>query len=301
MAFEELKEKSYAIQFLAKQLVRGNLMLFLGAGTSKGFGLPNWLELVNELRIKVGLPSLTSSVSAEDLQRAADEVLDKLQDTKILINEIRSILYRDKDELDVKLAYENHLLIAISSLLIGSKRGHVRNVITLNYDSMLEWYLQLYGFMVSSIYEIPTLEGSEDVRIFHPHGFVPHPSVGKTTSNFIILGLHDANKRLGNPYDPWFEKIRTLLESSTCLFIGLSGQTLSDRVIASLLANTGEKLKGQRPLGIWVSKEPLVESKIKEYERNNIYPIELTDVYEITEFILNISQEALKITLKKNK
>ncbi len=301
MAFEEFKVKKLAINFLAKQLIKGNLTLFLGAGTSKGFGLPNWLELVNGLREKVGLKKIVDYTTAEDLQNAADEVLDILKDNQILIEEIRQILYEGKNELDVKLAYENHLLVAIASLMIGSKRGHVKNVITLNYDSMLEWYLQMFGYMVNSIYEIPTLEGSEDVKIYHPHGYVPHPMISKISSNFVILGLHDANKRLGNPHDPWFEKTRSLLESSTCLFIGLSGQTLSDRVIAPLLASTGEKLKGKRPLGIWISKDKLTDNKIKQYERNNIYPIEIQDVYEITEFILKISQEALKLTIQNQK
>ncbi|RNC86262.1 MAG: hypothetical protein ED556_08165 [Winogradskyella sp.] len=298
MAFQELKEKDFAIKFLAKQLIKGNLTLFLGAGTSKGFGLPNWLELVNALRVRSGLDQLDEATSAEDLQRGADDVLDELKDNQKLINQIGDILYEDKEDLDVKLAYENHLLIAISSLMIGSKRGHVSNVITLNYDSMLEWYLQLYGFMVNSIYEIPSLEGSEDVRIYHPHGYIPHSSISSKSSDFVILGLHDANKRLGNPSDPWFEKTRALLESSTCLFIGLSGQTLSDRVIAPLLASTGEKLKDKRPLGIWISKEELSGSKIKEFERNNIYPVVIQDVYDITEFILKISQEAMKMTLE---
>ncbi len=301
MAFEELKEIPLATNFLANHLVDGTLTLFIGAGTSKGFGLPNWVSLVNQLRTKVGLAELEETTNADDLQNGADEVLDILKTTDALVNEIRSILYPDLDKISTKKIFKNHLLISISSLLMGSKRGHIRQVITLNYDSMLEWYLSLFGFMVRSITELPALEGSEDVRIYHPHGFIPHPTLGRNPSDFIILGQNDANLRLGNRDDPWFEKVRQILESTVCLFIGLSGNTVSDRIIAPLLASVGKKVNNIRPVGIWIFKGVLSDSKEKEFLRNNIIPIEIPKPLKISKFILGVSQEALRITNEKTR
>ena len=292
--FSELKDKKYASDFLATHLVDGSLVLFLGAGTSKGFGLPNWEELVNKLRIKVGLLTLVDVVSAEDLQRGADEVSDLLDEKAQLISYIKEILYPNQSYIDVKQVYSNPLLTSISSLLMGSKRGHVKIVVTFNYDSMLEWYLSLFGFMVKSISSLPTLEGSEDVRIYHPHGFVPHLSLGLEDSSFVIIGLNDANKRLGNSGDPWFEKLRSIFESSLCLFIGLSDLTLSDRAIAPLLSTCGEKVKNIRPLGIWISKDIVTERKESEFFRNNIVPLHIPDPIDISDFLLSISQSAMK-------
>ena len=297
MAFEEYKNKPYAIDFLSDHLIDGSLVLFIGAGTSKSFGLPSWIGLINALREKVGLNKLKSQSSAQQLQSAADEILDTKiikSDKGKLIELIEDILYPNIEGIDIKLAYSNPLLISISSLLMGSKRGHVQRVVTLNYDSMLEWFLTLYGFMIKPISRLPSLEGSEDVRIYHPHGFIPHKSLMMEKSDFIILGLDDANKRLGNPYDPWFEKVRQILESGVCLFIGLSGDTLSDRVIAPLLTTCGGNLKNRRPLGIWILKDKLTKSKEMEYFRNHIVPIEIRDEFKIAEFVLNISQKAME-------
>jgi hypothetical protein len=298
MNFKEYKNPTYAIDFLSEHLIKGSLILFLGAGTSKGFGLPDWLELTNSFRKFVGLNEVNIASTPEVLQNAIDEALDKINNEEgQKLELVRKILY-PKENFDVSMAYSNHLLISIASLLMGTKRGHVNRVVTLNYDSMLEWFLNLFGFQVNSISILPALEGSEDVRIYHPHGFVPHPALKMQASNFLILGLKDANNRLGKRGDLWFEKIRTLLESGVCLFIGLSGNTLSDRAIAPLLSSTGDSFKHSRPLGIWINKGELDKTKEDEYFRNNIVPIEIKNDIEISEFVLKISQKALE---KQNK
>jgi len=294
MNFKELQNPDYAIDFLSEHLIDGTLVLFLGAGTSKGFGLPNWLELTNSLRKMAGLSEVDKALSPEKIQHAVDEVLDKIKNDEVeKIKFVKTILYSNDNNLDVKMAYSNHLLISIASLLMGSKRGHVKRVVTLNYDSMLEWFLSLFGFQVNSISDLPTLEGSEDVRIYHPHGFIPHPNFKMQGSKFLILGLKDANNRLGNRNDLWFEKVRQILETGICLFIGLSGNTLSDRAIAPLLSTTGDICKDERPLGIWIYKDKLTNEKRDEYFRNNIVPIEINNDIDISEFILKISQRAL--------
>lgn len=295
MNFNEYQNPTYAIDFLSEHLINGSLVLFLGAGTSKGFGLPDWSELTNSFRSAVGLGKLVDAKSPENIQNAIDEALDKINNEENRkIELIKKILYPDENKLDITMAYSNHLLISIASLLMGSKRGHVKRVVTLNYDSMLEWFLTLFGFHVNSISVLPALEGSEDVRIFHPHGFVPHPALKMQGSNFLILGLKDANNRIGKRNDLWIEKERAFLESGVCLFIGLSGNTLSDRAIAPLLSSTGDSLKNQRPLGIWINRSKLTKTKQDEYFRNNIVPIEINNDIEISKFILRISQRALE-------
>jgi len=295
MKFKELQQESFAIDFLADHLINGTLVLFLGAGASKGFGLPDWLELINAFRAKVGLSSISSSTSPETIQNAMDEAIDIIKnDEAEKIRLIKEILYPSTNLLDVKLAYSSHLLISISSLLIGRQRGHIKRVVTFNYDSMLEWFLSLFGFQVNSISELPALEGSEDVRIYHPHGFVPHPILEFKESNFLILGLKDANIRIGARNDLWVEKLRQIIETGVCLFVGLSGNSLSDRAIAPIISKTGDYFKEERPLGIWIYRDILTDDKEKEYFRNNIVPVEINDDYKISEFLLKISQKALE-------
>lgn len=297
MNYKELQKPEFAIDFLSEHLINGTLVLFLGAGSSKGFGLPNWLVLTNEFRKKVGLKEIDAKItSPEQIQQAFDEALDVIDNDEVKKMEIiQTILYNDLDNLNVKLAYSHHLLVSISSLLMGSSRGHISKVVTLNYDSMLEWFLSLFGFKVNSISKLPALEGSEDVRIYHPHGFAPHPKLNLQQSDFLILGMKDANNRLGNRGgDIWFEKLRQIMESAVCLFIGLSENTLSDRAIAPLLSATGDLFKDERPLGIWINKSDISDEKKAEYFRNNIAPVVINDVDGIAEFVLKISQRAIE-------
>lgn len=295
MEFNELKFQSNAVSHLAYNLNEGTLVLFLGAGTSKGFGLPSWLELVNLLRKDVGLSDLSSTgVTAEDLQHAADEVQDKLKGKAELIDIIQRHLYNGLPDLTSAKIFDNHLLVSISALLMGSKRGHVTRVVTLNYDNMLEWFLSLFGFIVKTVHKLPELEGSEDVRIYHPHGFIPHPKTSSVKSDFVILGMDSANQRLGTPSEPWFEMTRHILNTGFCLFLGMSEQTLSDRAIAPLFRTSGERVKSERPLGIWVLLNDLSSAKEAEFQRNNIVPLVIKGVDNISEFLLEICQEAAK-------
>jgi hypothetical protein len=295
MKYQELQNEEYAIEFLANHLNLGTLTLFLGAGSSKGFGLPDWLNLINGLLAKVELPILLENSSAEELQNAADEVLEAIgNDQDVLIDMIKHLLYVNQVELELSKAYSNKLLIAISSLMIGSKRGHIRQVVTLNYDSMLEWFLSLFGFVTKSISELPALEGDEDVRIYHPHGFIPHSELGLENSDFIILGITEANRRLGTPGDPWFEKIRQILESSICLFVGMSPNTFTDRLIAPLLTTVSDKVKLVRPTGIWINLGNLSKTQKNSYLRSNVIPLECETPDNITQLLLKISQKASK-------
>ncbi len=298
--WEELKDKSESINYLAKCLKDGTLALFLGAGTSRGFGLPDWVSLINELRKEFNLRKLSERVSAEVLQDSADEIKDLFiekasseeEGVQLFIEKIRHHLYsktiKDKDY----EVFDNHLLIAISALLMGSSRGHVRIVITLNFDSMLEWFLSLFGFVYKSIYKLPALEGAEDVRIYHPNGFLPHPSLNEKSSDFIIFSIDDIDDRLGADHDPWLDLIKRILHTSICLFIGMSPRTLTDRSLSPVLKTAGKKFKGQRPIGIWILKENIAKIKENEFKRKNIVPITLLEEQEISEFILKICQRS---------
>lgn len=288
--FSHLVYKPNAIEYLAHRLNQGTLVLFLGAGASRGFGLPDWLTLVNKLREVANLPVLSGNPTADELQEAADEVEDSLKGES-LKEAIKNILYIGFDEIKIQQVLDNHLLVAVTSLLMGSKRGRVSRVVTLNYDSMLEWFLELFGFLVQPVYKLPVLEGSEDVRIYHPHGYIPHASLGLVSSDKIILSRSSADLRLGSQNDPWFEMTRHLLNTGVGLFIGMSENTLGDRALSPLFSHCAEQLKGTRPLGIWLLYGGEV-SKGKDFSRKAIIPLSIKDDSEMVGFLLEICQKA---------
>ncbi len=295
MNFKHLMDETFAIDFLADYLSDGSLVLFLGAGTSRGFGLPDWLTFANGLREKAGLPPITKVGTPEDLQNGVDEALDIIgEDSVKRLAYTKEILYPDLGELKMTLALDHHLLVALSSLLMGSRRGHVNRVVTYNYDSMLEWFLMLFGFEVNSISSLPAMEGSEDVRIYHPHGFAPHPLLGMKDSSTLVLGLQDANIKVGDRVNLWVEKERQMIETGMPLFIGMSGHTLSDRAIGTTISSIAKSFGDTRPLGLWIYLGDLPKEKEAEYLRNKIVPIVIKNPVKIPEFILKIAQKALE-------
>ena len=310
--FLELKDRDFAIDYLAGHLIEGTIVLFLGAGASKGFGLPSWIELANKLRDEMNklrdtenparphLSPIQEDSSVEQVQLAIDEDLDIIKhDEQKKIELISKLLY--PNSLAGLKAYNNNLLIALSSLLIGRRRGHINKVVTYNYDSMLEWFLSLFGFSVNTIHELPSLEGSEDVRIYHPHGYIPHPMMdSQNSSTFLVFGMQDANKRLRDG-EKWRQKTKEIMASGVCLFVGMSGNTLTDRSVSPIISEVGEMVKNERPLGIWIYKDNLTPAKDSEFLRNNIIAVPIQDADEICDFILEISQKSLGkvLALKK--
>lgn len=290
--YEDLVYEDCAIDFLSDCLRRGTLVLFLGAGTSKGFGLPTWIELVNSLRAEAHLPELIPPVSADKLLGSADLVKRSLRLTDIeFVKLIEKHLYKSFSGLKSLDVFENHLLIAISALLMGNKRGRISKVVTFNFDSMLEWFLSIFGFYAETVYQLPYLEGSEDVIIFHPNGFIPHPELELVHSDFIIFGTDDINERLGTLGDPWFELTRHLLNTGVCLFIGMSPTSFYDRGIAPLILTCSKV--NSRPLGIWIVKEEITAETKSDFLDKKIAPIVFLEEKSISEFLLKICNRAM--------
>ena len=295
--FEEYKIPDLAINYLADCLKEGTLIMFLGAGASKSYGLPSWVELVNDLRSQAKMDLLDINCSSEDLQNAADEVKSKLKDSNDnFINRIEKSLYKNISSTSIHNIFSNKLLIALSSLLMGSKRGHIRKVVTFNYDSMLEWFVTIFGFVANTIYKLPDLEGNEDITIYHPNGFIPHVDLKLEKSETLIFGMESVNNRIGQRDEIWFQKIRNILESGISLFIGMSIKTLTDRAFEPLLTAVNQNINGSRPVGIWLLMDKIETRDEIKFERNNVVPIEFETEEEITEFIFKVSQKASEIS-----
>ncbi len=284
-----LVDPGRAQQFLASRLRLGTLVLFLGSGASQGLGLPGWVDLVNRLRTTVRLPLLPATSSAIELQLAAQQVQKKCASKDKYFRIIKESLYRDINSLTTDVLRRD-LLIAIGSLLIGSKRGNVRRVVTLNFDSMLEWFLLLHGYVFRVVHTLPELEGSEDVRIYHPHGFLPHPSLGHPDSKELIFSIDSVNRRLGTTGDQWHEMTRHIIRSGVCLFVGLSETTFLDPNLAPLLTKTSDEVKNSRVTGIWLLKDKITIRD--QFLDNNVVPIRFHSEKAIANFLLGVCQQS---------
>jgi hypothetical protein len=275
----------------------------LGAGVSSGVGLPSWRSLIEGLRNEVGLSNDKLDSSADALQRAADEVRRKCGDDERAFAElVKRCLYCGV-KLDERLL-QNPLLIALGALMMGSRRGSVKRVVSFNFDSVLEWYISLYGFVPHVVLQPPAKEGAEDVRIYHPHGFLPHPALDADSSEFVVLGLKSINLRLGKPHDEWLALLRHVLLSGIGLFVGLSEHSFRDRALAPLLTEVATQLKGRRPTGFWVLKhdgdDKEKDALNQEFLECNIVPLQQMSFEDVPKLLLDVCQQAAKtVTVSK--
>jgi hypothetical protein len=296
MDFDYLTEYDRAVGFLADRLREGTLVLFLGAGVSSGACLPNWSNLVESMRKEVGLPSKDLSSGADSLERAADEIRRRFypDDEPGFAALVQKCLYRGTSLDDSVLG--DRLLTALGALLMGSRRGSVRRIVTFNFDSVLESYIWLNGLVPQVVLQPPVDEGAEDVRIYHPHGFLPHPDLKIRGSDFVMLGSKSINLRIGVPYDPWNELLRHILSTGVGLFVGLSVDSFRDRSLAPLLTAVGVGLNARRPTGFWVLKnEGANDSEVdKELLDCKIVPLRLPGFPEVPKLLLDICQRAAR-------
>lgn len=186
---------------------------------------------------------------------------------------------------------KNDLLISIGALVMGTKRGSISDVITYNFDDVLEWYLSLHGFVVDIVTEPYSITNNVDVTIYHPHGFLPF-NEKFTASNSIVFDKESFEDRIGNEREsPWRDRLRILLSTKKPIFIGLSGD---DPTFGPMLRSFQKEVQDRDVVGYWFRKRPEKHNKDQELDDKNkkIVPIYFDDYSEIPEFLLEISQIA---------
>jgi hypothetical protein len=292
MDLKQLAEPRMAQKLLARLLRRGELVLFLGAGVSSASKLPTWEKLVERCEVEVGLPSPKSRSTAE-LMDAMEQVNDKVDDAAKFRELVRRNLYPD-----VMLSagtypdsiLQQELLIALGALVMPSRRGAVRDVITLNFDDLLEWYLRLHGFTTQSVPDFPVyLRSDIDVVVYHPHGFLP---LDGDPTDWLVLTHQEFIKRIAKTDgQPWRELMVNTFLTKRVLAIGTSMNDL-DMGIYVEEAHGGSN--DRTPAGFVVTLK-LPDAKRKQLLKSGMVPIELGDYGEIPGFLLGICREAARL------
>ena len=216
---EAWAHRDAVVGHLGRQLSKGRLALFLGAGVSAPLGLPGWDALVQRLCVKAG----------EAGPAPGDDIIGKIEALKIrrykgreaaFLTDVHDALYQGVSA-DFERLRSNPLLAAIGSLTMASKRGSASKVISLNYDDLLELYLEYHGFVAEPIHRDRHWVSSGDVTILHPHGFLPLET-DRLRSASIVLGTRDYIHVMGKD-SLWKPALQSILRTHTTLYIGLSG------------------------------------------------------------------------------
>lgn len=283
-----------AIPHLAQHLRQGTLGLAVGAGISKYLNLPDWVQLVNQCSTGAGLsPDMTYATSTQALCNRM-EIIER-QFTSGNLNKGKSPDYRKlvRESLYKDINFDNvlhgELLMALGALLMGSKRGSIREVLNFNFDDVLESYLYLHGYDVSIVRTLPSLRTSADVTIYHPHGFLPYHNDWFDSSDFLIFSQDSYDDKMGDIKDAWTELSRVFLKSKIVLFVGLSG---NDPTFGPMFKDVHAALGSDRRTGFWLFGPKADSANLDALQNRNFVPLEFDSFEKWPKFLLQICQAA---------
>jgi hypothetical protein len=153
----------------------------------------------------------------------------------------------------------------------------------------------LHGYLVNIVTQLPALTGSEDVTIFHLHGYLPSASGPGHDSDKITLTKQSVLEMQGDPNHPWRVILRHVVRSKVLLLLGISEYTAIGNALGSILTYEAKHISADRPSGFWVAAE-VEPAKFADFRTvlldANVVPITLEKYEEIEEFLLSVCREA---------
>ena len=281
------------IEYLAGQLVSGRLGLFLGAGTSMFYGLPNWGTLIDRLCAVNG----ETRDPSDDLIRKAAYLRARYykDDVPKFLDDLSAALY-EGTKLDFARIRQNETLAAIGSLVMSSRRGSAAKVFTLNYDDLLENYLEFHGFTTSVLWSERHWAQNEDVVIYHPHGFLP--LANRERSNDIVIGTTDYQEVMKS--ELWRPLLRTALRTHTFLYIGLSGADQHlDSLMHELIADHAIGAERTAFHGVRFAIEGQKDEQGVVLETLGVFTHRITSYDALPDFLFNVCQAARVIRMRR--
>jgi hypothetical protein len=277
-------------EYLARQLDRGRLALVLGAGISTAFRLPSWKQLL----VRLYAQQKAKPPKTSDLKYQADyfRVTYFKGNKTRFIAAVRNALYQG-----IKINFQdlrrNATLGAIGSLVMASQRGSAAEVITFNWDNLLELYLEYHGFVTRSAPDERHWAGRADVSVLHPHGYIPY-GTGKTSTEIIFDQTSYADV-IGKEEKPWRQKLLTTFRSHTCLFIGLSGT--DDNLISLLQTCKPQHASRNENTAFWGITFTTSTDKAQAtlWEQRGVYSKTISSYQtELPKILFEICQEAAR-------
>lgn len=208
--------------------LKDKISLFLGAGVSIPYNIPSWNNLLDNVLIKQEKLGKDIETSLFKYIKGFNPLISarylRIKNNSSFEKEIRKNLYKDLDD-----TIKSPLINALINLV---QKGFVKNIITYNYDDILEDAFNKQSIKFNPIYGKKfDHNDSEDINIFHVHGYLPRKGT-LNKNHFITLSEDDYHNQYLNLYS-WQNLIQIEnFQNKCCLFIGTS---LSDPNIRRLL------------------------------------------------------------------
>ena len=283
------KDPFLAVDDIAALLRDGCLTLFLGAGASAGFGLPEWMKLVANVLGKGSDGKFVRELkkkSAEEVARLVDEVDN---DTPEYVESVHKALYANAPLEILEILQKSALLLSVAALVTGTCRGRIGTVFTYNYDDLLEQYLEMLGYSCCIRTHPSEFSRRADVEINHVHGFLPQRWKRGDNCSDIILSERSFSRRRSEIDKGWGASIEHQLHSKCGLFIGMSG---NDGSVLDVLLRAKNSIKRAADYtGFWLLTPDAYVKNRKRIVTVGMCPIKL-QIGEIPKFIFKVCQVA---------
>ena len=254
-------------------------------------GLPAWHLLVNQCVKEAGLPPARCRKTTPNIQlrKKIDAVVKASGSFAAYQQIVHKSLYKHVNAMDAAML-NKPLLVALGALMCGSCRGRVSTVLTLNFDNILEAYLNNYGLDTQVICDENEKIRKSDATIFHLHGYLPFNSPAKG-SNFLTFGQKSYVSKLRKDIrDPMWDTLVDIMTQKFMLFVGLSGEDMTfEPIFEEALARM------QSPfIGIWLFGSDPGQDKLDEIRELGCAPLVLDGFDKYPDFILKICQLATR-------
>lgn len=217
------------IEDASEVVKQGNNVLFLGAGVSTSAKMPTWKDLLKNLMAEVKMLKGDSLKAFTELD---SHIYKECGDSNLIMARYleTAIQLSNKNADFMKLIRqhlysENHTSDLLSDLALIVKARKVDEVITYNFDDILEQELEKQGLKESvnftTISRDAEVTDHNNLPVYHVHGIIPEHS---ETTDTVVFSEKEYHDRYRNAYH-WsnVEQLHAMMRKH-CFFVGLSMQ-----------------------------------------------------------------------------
>ena len=260
-----IEKEQFLTQF-TKQVLDKQVSLFLGAGSSRDVGYPNWSDLFAPLAKELGIP--INSVT--DYYRLAQYYSNQCGDGELRKN-INDSINRNNSE---------------SLLLTELIKVGFTNIWTTNFDNALELNYRKQGILINKIFrdfDFSNVELNKRINIFKMNGDIEN-------LKDIVATQNDYEKYLDN-HRVMLMFFKRELISSTFLFIGYS---FTDHLVLDCLSEMN------RYLGDSINYHYTIMKNETENPYFKYFVDDLEKRYKIRVLLVNRYEDILNVLIELN-
>jgi NAD-dependent SIR2 family protein deacetylase len=227
-----------------------NVVFCLGAGVSRSANVPDWNELIDKLWLR----EVTGRISFSDLdEKKLSEIVNEIVGSSPLIRARMldvftkaGLIDRIREEIYKNNPFGSDLIESICKFIkVRLFKKKSINIITFNYDDLMESNLEKMGIKTNSSYPNSEVTSTEKFNVFHVHGYLPPTpqEIDKNMRESIVFSENSYHSQYFDPYS-WSNLVMyNSFVKDTCIFLGCS---MTDPNLRRLLEISQEKSKGVR-------------------------------------------------------